>query len=352
MVLIALLWSTNWFLMSNENWLHAFKVEAIFWLTWSIFVPLIVSFTRRLSKQPFPLYSVAMLHLALGIAASMLQRSITVVFWWYIAPEYFSPAPSSLLEALSSRFYRFIPLGLMFYAGVVMGTYILDFYKKYREKELKAAQLESLLASAELQSLKMQLHPHFLFNVLNSIAGLMHEDLRAADEMLARLGSFLRLTLDSSRAQLVPLHEELEFLRHYLAIEEIRFQDRLAVQWDIDPKTLDTQVPSLILQPIVENAIKHGVGDRSERGCVLIRSASQDGAVVLQVSDNGPGLNADRLSQKAGIGITNTRLRLEEMYGGTSSMTFDRADGGGLCVTIHLPIPKVAATMIASAAKT
>src|SRR4029079_2186861 len=168
-----------------------------------------------------------------------------------------------------------------------------------------------------LQALKMQLHPHFLFNTLNSISALLDEDVDAADQMLARLGDLLRMTLENSGAQEITLQEELEFLRCYLEIEQVRFNDRLTVDMKIEPATLDAQVPNLILQPIVENAIKHGIVSRIAPGRIEISAIRYGGSLKLQVRDNGPGLHPGEASSgrvKEGLGLANTRARLEQRY--------------------------------------
>src|SRR5678815_4881176 len=163
------------------------------------------------------------------------------------------------------------------------------YYRGVRKGEAQTARLTAQLAQAQLQALKMQIHPHFLFNTLNSIAALLHKDVEAADKMIARLGDFLRLTLKSSDEQTLDFDQELEFLKCYLDIEHIRFQDRLTVEMDIEPQTLDVIVPNLILQPIVENAVRHGVSKRFSSGHITIRARERNNRLILQVEDNGPG---------------------------------------------------------------
>src|SRR5205085_3675512 len=222
-----------------------------------------------------------------------------------------------------------------------------DYYRRHQQEELKISRLEAALAhaqleitQAQLQALKMQLQPHFLFNTLNSISTLLDEDVEAADEMLARLGDFLRLTLDNSGAQEVTLQEELEFLRCYLEIERVRFQDRLAVELKIDADALAARVPNLILQPLVENAIRHGIVARRGPGRIEIRASRTDGLLRLQVKDNGPGLHADSGASptlKRGLGFALTRERLERLYATRQSLTLVDAPEGGLEVTLEIP---------------
>jgi LytS/YehU family sensor histidine kinase len=186
----------------------------------------------------------------------------------------------------------------------------------------------------------MQLQPHFLFNTLNSISALLDEDVEAADVMLARLGDFLRLTLENTGAQEVTLQEELEFLRCYLEIERVRFQDRISVSMKIAPDTLGARVPNLILQPIVENAIRHGLAAQAGTGRIVIESDHDDVVLKLQVKDNGPGLHAHGNSERSfrhGLGFALTRARLERLYGAKQRLALSDAPEGGLRVILEIP---------------
>ncbi|HWS54174.1 MAG TPA: histidine kinase [Pyrinomonadaceae bacterium] len=214
------------------------------------------------------------------------------------------------------------------------------YYKRSREGELRASQLEAQLSRAQLQALKMQLQPHFLFNTLHSISALVHRDPDCADRMIARLGDFLRLTLENSGAQEVSLQKELEFLRCYLEIERVRFRDRLTTRMDIDPRTLDTPVPNLILQPIVENALRHGIAPRSSPGRIEISTKRDNDSLRIQVKDNGPGLPAISKPNgrfREGVGLANTRARLARLYGGSHRLELANAPEGGLVVTLEIP---------------
>jgi LytS/YehU family sensor histidine kinase len=191
-----------------------------------------------------------------------------------------------------------------------------------------------------LKTLQAELHPHFLFNTLHAISTLVHTNPEAADRMISRLSDLLRLTFDRSGAPRVALQEELEFLQKYLEIEQTRFQDRLTVRYDIDPSTLDAEVPRLILQPIVENAIKHGVSPRSGPGLVQIASRIDEGRLWLEVRDNGVGLSGNARAQfRTGVGLANTRDRLECLYGERQRLEFSEGDGG-LTVRIAMPLQR------------
>jgi LytS/YehU family sensor histidine kinase len=212
----------------------------------------------------------------------------------------------------------------------------LDYYHRYRERELRASQVEAQLARAELQALRMQLHPHFLFNALNSISALMYSDVEAADSMLARLSTLLRSRLADASPPEVSLKEELESLEQYLDIERIRFADRLTVRTTIAPDTVSALVPSLVLQPLVENAIRHGIAQRESAGLIEINTLRENGSLHLEVRDNGPGLSNATLPS-SGIGLSNTRERLRCLYGEAQSLELRNAARGGTVVEVVIP---------------
>ncbi len=228
---------------------------------------------------------------------------------------------------------------MMTYWAVVGLSHALTYHRESQERAVAGAQLETRLAEAQLQALQRQLHPHFLFNTLHTISALMHRDVEAADAMIARLSDLLRLTLDRLGVQQVSLKEELEFLSKYLEIEQTRFQDRLTVHLDIQPETLDARVPNLLLQPLVENAIRHGIAPRTAAGRLVLRAAREGDTLVVEVRDNGPGLPQARLAafNTRGVGLTNTRSRLEHLYGAGHRFAFRDSPGGGLSVLITIP---------------
>jgi two-component system LytT family sensor kinase len=188
------------------------------------------------------------------------------------------------------------------------------------------------------------LHPHFLFNTLNSVSALLHQDVEAADRMVARLGAFLRLTLENSGAQLTTLRQELEFLRLYLDIERVRFKDRLRVGIEMEnagPALLNARVPNLIMQPLVENAIRHGVAKQYAPGQINVRALIRDGRLQIEIADNGPGIaarNGAAPAFKEGVGLSNTRARLEQLYGDAYLLAFKNDEPRGLIVTLEIPL--------------
>jgi LytS/YehU family sensor histidine kinase len=186
----------------------------------------------------------------------------------------------------------------------------------------------------------MQLHPHFLFNTLNAISALIRESPDEADEMVSRLGDLLRMTLETAGLQEVTFKKELEFLQHYLDIEQTRFQDRLKVEMAIEPETLDGLVPSMILQPLVENSVRHGVAPRPEGGCIKIKAWLDNSLLRLEVEDDGPGLGGDK-PPKERVGLTNTRARVSNLYGDEHGLRLRHAAGGGLVVSLSIPFRTV-----------
>jgi len=277
------------------------------------------------------------MHAAAAVMFSIVHVSAMMAVRVLLWPELRLMTPARWLSYIQDQYLRNLDWSLMTYAAVVGLSYALGYYRESQARALKAAHLETSLMEARLKTLEAELHPHFLFNTLHAISTLVHTDPEAADRMISRLSDLLRLTFDRSGAAGVALKEELEFLQKYLEIEQIRFQDRLAVKFDIDPETLDTDVPRLILQPLVENAIKHGIGPRAGQGLVQISAKKRADGTWIEVRDNGVGLSRNaRARFTNGVGLSNTRARLECLYG--SQHRLDFAEGsGGLSVQMLIP---------------
>lgn len=320
----------------GPRWAQALVVWMSCAFAWATLTPLMLFVARRfpLRREGWPRT------LAAHLFAASFCSTLALVVYLLVRKLLALPDPAAALQIppfkflLVSEFHA----GILIYCAVVGISFTLDYYRRYRERDLRAAQLESQLAQAQLDALRKQLQPHFLFNTLNTVSILIDEDTRAAREMLVRLSDLLRATLERGRAHEVTLRQELEFIEGYLEIERTRFQDRLTVTVEADPQTLDARVPDLILQPIVENAIRHGVAPRATAGRIEIRAERLNGSLRLQVRDDGLGLpdGADAADGR-GVGIANTRARLARLYGADHEFEMRDAPGGGLCVRITIP---------------
>src|SRR5262249_40870931 len=258
-------------------------------------------------------------NLALQVPASAAFALIKLALDYPVIYFFYCPTPWLLTFP---RFYRMAFVGhfgnyVVVYWAIVGLCHAITYCQKYRERELRASQLAARLAQAQLQLLKMELHPHFLFNTLHSISALIHTDPERADRMLTRLGDLLRLTLENSGTQEVCLNQELDFIQTYLEIEQVRFGPRLSVQRQIDPDVLGARVPYLILQPLVETASRQGIAPSRQPGQVGMGARRVGKRLWLQVWDTGPGLSDEFTPPplRRGIGLTNTRARLQQLYG-------------------------------------
>ena len=308
---------------------------------WALATPLVLYAASRLPIERNNWLRSSLLHIPISILLSGIATALGyVVVWLYW--DWPIGMPFSF-----ERMGRFVvgnfSEGIGIYLLIALTSYAFSYYRQYREGQLKTLQLEAQLSHAQLQALKMQLQPHFLFNTLHSISALLNKDPVAARKMITRLGDFLRLTLENSGSQEVTLQQEMEFLSCYLEIERIRFQDRLVTRMDVDLPTLLAKVPNLILQPIVENAIRHGIAPRSTPGLIEIEAKQQNGTLRIQVRDNGPGLSKHRTSDilfKKGLGLANTETRLERLYGAAHLFDLSNNPEGGLIVTLEIPFHK------------
>ena len=225
------------------------------------------------------------------------------------------------------------------YWVIVCAVHALTYYRRSQERERKALELSASLAQARLQALKMQLHPHFLFNTLNAIATLIHKDPHVADDMIANLSNLLRLALDHSELQEVPLRKELEFLDCYLEIEQMRLGDRLRIEKKINPSVINAQVPVMILQPLAENAIRHGIEPMRNPGLVTICAEREGMFLNLTVSNSGTGVfTATPATHRPGIGLANTRARLQELYGANAQLVMQPLADSGFSVNLQMPL--------------
>jgi len=242
-----------------------------------------------------------------------------------------------LSYTIAEAFFRTVDLELPVYWAIIGLQHAVDYYRQARARELRAARLEVRLVQSQLQALQQQLHPHFLFNTLHAISTLVHRDPDKADVMIEKLSDLLRITLRKVAVQEVELAEELEYLRAYLDIEQVHFGPRLLISYRIDVAALDVLVPTLILQPLVENAIRHGLEPQVRGGSLSIEAQADGDTLWLRVRDNGVGF-AKGLHRRDGLGLANTRSRLDRLYGEQAAVTMRENPGGGVLVDLYLPL--------------
>ncbi|HEY3056518.1 MAG TPA: histidine kinase [Thermoanaerobaculia bacterium] len=282
------------------------------WYGWALLSPLVIWLARRLGTRKRAI--------ALHVVIALLLTFVKVVITTEILRRAgFSPRSTFSIANL--------PLNLLTYAAIVAATHGIAIYR--RETEARA-----LLTEARLDLLKGQLEPHFLFNTLHSIAELMHHDVEAADRMLTRLSELLRATLEAGGRQEIRLADELALVERYLDIERIRLGERLKTGIDVEPRALDALVPIFVLQPIVENAVRHAVASRTAGGIIVMKIRAADGELRLDVDDDGPGFAPETIER---VGLTNTRARLDHLYGRISRLEIGRASLGGASIHVVLP---------------
>lgn len=310
------------------SWRTAVLGPLLYGLIWMLFTPLVFWLAARfdLTAGRRGWVSSALVHAGASMFLTVLFRVLHVTLLFLMG------APGIVLSwaTILSNVNIWIPA----YWMLLFVAYALDFYERYHRRTLDAAQLEMQLVQAQLQALKMQLQPHFLFNTLNAIATLIDDEPRMAQRMTAKLGEFLRLVLDNTDEHQVTLAQELHFAQLYLEMEQIRFSDRLSITYQLAPDTLPALVPNLLLQPLIENAVKHGLTAASGAGAIHIQADQQDGRLVLQVSDNGRG--SDQANSR-GIGLRNSEERLRALYGSRYALAIHTAPQQGFAVRIELP---------------
>ena len=314
------------------SWLQAVAWSLGDWYVWALLSIPVVWLARRFRIEGSGWKTSVAVHIAASVIASVGYVVLRALIGQW--QTYLSGNAVTFAEVFRPLLMKSFLLNLLIYWVIVSVTHAVGYYRQYREREVQTAELEKNLTQAKLQTLQMQLNPHFLFNTLHAISALMHKDVEAADRMMTRLSELLRTTLESDQAQEIPLRQELSFLERYLEIEQTRFGSRLKVQMDIAPETSDALVPNLLLQPIVENAIQHGIEPRAKGGQVAISARRVNDELILQVRDNGAGLAND---SEDGVGLSNTRARLTQLYGKKQRLEMRNVESGGLAVTATIP---------------
>jgi len=315
-------------------WWHVLRTELVHASLW-----VALTFAIFRIDRSFPLDGKAwgrawLVHLGASVLFSALHPLALVclvrLFGWL-------PAQQAFWQICKASVVGYFHVNLTFYWGIIAVKYIAANYRKYRDRELRASNLEAQLAQSQLQVLRMQLQPHFLFNTLNTISVLMAEDPQAANRTLVRLSDLLRMTLDTNGKQVVPLRQEMEFVQSYLDIARTRFQDRLTVRVEVEPAALDARVPSFLLQPLVENALRHGIAPHARKGVVEISARRLEDSLCLDVRDNGDGVAKEGTIPARGMGIANTRARLDQIYGAAHRFEIRNDPQGGARVQLVIP---------------
>lgn len=303
---------------------------------WLVLTPLIFWLTKAFPLGGAKLWRNVVIHIFACFGIVLARQAIDAV----VQPLVGFPPDKNLSFTEMMRFlfvadFHFSVITYCVALGLIFGT---RYYRQFRERELKAAQFEARLAQARMHVLKMQLHPHFLFNTHNAISELIYKDPEAAEQMLTNLSDLLRISLENLEVEKIPLQQELDFLNKYLEIEQIRFQDRLKVKFQIKPETLDAIVPNMILQPLVENAIRHGIAPLARGGTIEIKAFVKDEKLHLQISDNGVGVPFGNPAEIIeGIGLSNTRARLNHLYADKHVLDIQPNGDSGLIVSLIIP---------------
>lgn len=303
---------------------------------WWLFSFLVFWLTKRLDFQSKTHYLRNFgLHTLSAILFSSVHFIIYGTITWFAYRQFNEPS-GGIWQFLRNTFLGNQYLGLLIYSLIVFASQAYLRNQKFAEEQQKAAALQAQLVQSQLQALKMQLQPHFLFNTLNSISSLVLKNPAQAQTMIAKLGDFLRLTLDFNENQMVLLSEELRFLRSYLEIEQIRFSEKLQVIFDVNDEVINAVVPHLTLQPIAENSVKHGISQLTAGGKIEIIAEKVEDKLRLQVKDNGPGKTFS--AEKNQTGLANIKARLKHLYGENFNFEMNSETGKGMTVTITIPL--------------
>jgi len=333
------------------SWSSALAATMPSWYVLGLLLPPTIWIARRVRLDNDHWLRALPIHIAASIVFSMAHLAGSSFLSDYlIAP---GTASMPFLQNLTRLVSIYFVLDVLYYWGFVGGWYLLDYSRRFREREriaaelaLKTSRLEASLSRANLEALRMQLNPHFLFNTLNTVSVLaLKGDKHRVVRMINRLSDLLRLSLENSR-QTISLREELDILERYLEIEQVRFRERLVVETSVPAALFDAEVPSLVLQPLVENAIKHGIGRQIEGGRIHIAATRLGGRLELSVHDTGAGFRKEQLGTNGtGVGLSNTAARLEQLYGSDQSLTRKNAAEGGALVVISIPFRLVPAEL-------
>ena len=334
--LAVLVFSSQWYAYDAG---HAFSEPFVYYFGWSCYLWCILTPLALWLAWRHPIQSSTWTHaVPFHVLISVLLTSMQLSAEAYIAWLHLGKQDS--LKAMVAHYLRqHLQIGLVTYWLLLGATHFYRIHEQARKRQLRAAQLEARLAEAQIENLRTQLHPHFLFNTLQAVATLIHEDPEGAEDILLRLSELLRVSLDEMRTQEIPLAREMDFLEHYIGIQRRRFGDRLRFDVEIALGALDCAVPTLILQPLVENAVRYGVGKHKESDVVTVRAFQEQERLCLEVANFASSLEdpPERLLSR-GVGLSNTRGRLEQLYGREQSLRLLNLEPKGVCVQISIPM--------------
>jgi signal transduction histidine kinase len=317
----------------TTNWVPLVVLNAAYWYIWALFTPSIVWLSQHFRFERQGLIRAIVIHVpSVAIFSFAHIAAMTGVQWWLSSSHTYSWWAEVKRSVLMNFDWE-----MMTYWAIAGLSHAVLYYRESRDRALRASQLETELVEARMAALQHQLQPHFLFNTLHAVSTLMHKDVQAADHTLMRLSDLLRMTLENLGQQENTLKSELDFLAKYLEIEQTRFADRLVVRFDIEPEALDALLPTLLLQPLVENAIKHGISKKSGPGHIDIRARQEHDKLWIEVRDDGLGLSETALAAlQKGIGVSTTRARLQHRFGADFRFEFHRLEQG-VAVVIAVP---------------
>jgi two-component system LytT family sensor kinase len=347
---IAALWSgiglfdatQTIFVMRAEGmhhfWLRLFFTLLFSWLPWALATPLVLRLVRKYPAAQWRRLSTWLAHLGACAAIGVVYAGWIAVWEERLNPWALSPGPVPFAQLWLRKFNNGLLSYLILYGIILLVGSMLDSRERLARQQAETAHLNEQLSQAQLNALRRQIEPHFLFNTLNAIAGLVREKRNdAAVDMIAGLSDFLRRVVEESGRQQVPLSEELDFAQKYLDVQKVRFAERLQVSVDVPRELFPAQVPSLILQPMVENAVKHGIAKRVQGGAIRIAASHSNGRLMLRVYNDGPGLPAGWEKAHTGVGISNVRTRLQNLYGDEFELSMRNQEPGGVEVSVSVP---------------
>ena len=333
---------SRWTLKPDTTAIFPYLVlmNLVTWVGYAMWMPAIFWLGRRFRFDRQGWWRALLVHGPASLVITSVHLSYVGTTRWFL--QGVRGGDPELMTTILDAFFRTVDQTLPVYWAIIGLQHAVDYYRQARAREVRAARLETRLLSSQLQALQQQLHPHFLFNTLHAISTLVHRDPDKADLMIERLSDLLRITLRKVDVQEVELAEELEYVRAYLDIEQVHFGPRLRIEYRIDAAALDVLVPTLILQPIVENAIRHGLEPLVRPGTLTIEAEADFNMLLLRVRDDGVGF-ANTFRRPDGVGLANTRARLDRLYGEAAALTMREQASGGVRVEVTIPLRTPAA---------